>query len=66
MNENISVEGTCCTHSLNETLRCVISDEKALCKLLNLRSSKWPKLASWFLFQPPVKSRRVSPVDLTD
>src|SRR3989442_14064858 len=24
MNENVSVEGTCCTHSLNETLRCVI------------------------------------------
>jgi hypothetical protein len=24
MKENISVEATCCTHSLNETFRCVI------------------------------------------
>jgi len=24
MKENISVEATCCTHSLNETFRCVM------------------------------------------
>jgi hypothetical protein len=24
MKENISVEATCCTHSLNKTFRCVI------------------------------------------
>jgi hypothetical protein len=33
MKENISVEATCCTHSLNETFRCLIQRGRYTAKL---------------------------------